>query len=126
MDPIENIQTNYENNIVTKHRVAYTNFCEKCNFTAIKPSDWLRHIETEKHKRDGEKKMAKCDKCDIEYSSNWSLNQHYLIYHATKEEREKHKFYCKQCDVVFFSKIYMIRHMNGKVHKNLEKALNST
>ena len=32
-------------------------FCEKCNFQSKGPAQWLNHIETAKHKRDGEKKI---------------------------------------------------------------------
>ena len=45
--------------------------------------------------------------------------------HATKEERSKHKYYCNICDYIFFSKLYLDKHTNGIVHKNLAKALDS-
>lgn len=48
---------------------------------------------------------------------------HKLKFHASIEERSKMKYYCKECDLVFFSQLYMDKHTNGKIHKNLIKAL---
>jgi len=48
---------------------------------------------------------------------------HKLKIHASVEERAKMKYYCKECDVVFFSKLYLDKHTDGKIHKNLIKAL---
>ena len=31
-------------------------FCLCCNYKTKRITDWLKHIETEKHKRNGEKK----------------------------------------------------------------------
>ena len=35
-------------------------FCKSCNYKTIKNSCLLKHIETDKHKRNGEKKITKC------------------------------------------------------------------
>jgi hypothetical protein len=50
---------------------------------------------------------------------------HVLKIHGTIEERSKQKYYCNVCDYVFFSKLYLDKHTNGIVHKNLVKALDS-
>ena len=50
---------------------------------------------------------------------------HVLKIHASKEERSKCKYYCDICDLIFFLKLYLDKHNNGKIHKNLTKALNS-
>jgi hypothetical protein len=42
--------------------------------------------------------------------------------HSTKEEREKSKYYCKDCDQIFFCKLYLDKHTSGKKHKNVVKA----
>ena len=34
--------------------------CKSCNYKTTKNSCWLKHIETDKHKRNGEKKITKC------------------------------------------------------------------
>lgn len=38
--------------------------------------------------------------------------------HNTKEERSKSKYYCNECDTVFFSLIYYNKHMTGIKHSN--------
>ena len=51
------------------------------------------------------------------------LKYHNLTYHSTIEERQQQKYYCNDCDQVFFCSLYMQKHMNGKMHKNLILAL---
>ena len=99
--------------------------CEKCNFETYKAAEWLIHIETAKHKRDGKAKSKTCETCNIEFATHWLQKMHNLKTHATKEERSKHKYYCNICDYIFFSKLYLDKHTNGIVHKNLAKALDS-
>jgi hypothetical protein len=98
-------------------------YCKFCDYTTMKPTDWIKHNNTEKHKRKGEKKSKKCDDCDMEFFSHWNLKHHILVTHTTKEERSKQKYYCKDCDQVFFCTQYMNKHMEGKKHKNYIHAL---
>jgi hypothetical protein len=44
---------------------------------------------------------------------------HHLAIHATFEERSQSKYYCKDCDRVFFCSTYMNTHNNGIHHKNM-------
>jgi hypothetical protein len=97
--------------------------CELCNYNTHKPSDWIKHIETEKHKRDGNKKTRTCNICHMDFFSHWNLKYHNLTTHSTVEERKQQKYYCNDCDQVFFCNLYMQKHMNGKIHKNLILAL---
>jgi hypothetical protein len=39
----------------------FNHTCEQCNFTATRPCEWLLHIKSEKHLRDGKIK-SKFDK----------------------------------------------------------------
>ena len=98
--------------------------CELCNYTTIKPSDWIKHINSGKHQRNGNKKTKKCDICDIEFVCHWNYKNHNLVVHETKEERAKQKYYCSDCDQVFFCSQYMKKHLEGKRHKNYILALN--
>jgi hypothetical protein len=98
--------------------------CQCCNYETTKPSKWIIHIESQKHKNNGKPKETKCDKCDYTASTHWLLKQHILSQHSTKEDRAKHKLYCDKCDLVFFSNIYYEKHMGGKKHKNMIIALN--
>ena len=79
-------------------------------------SEWKKHIETEKHKRNGTKKTTLCDVCDYVSNSHWNLMMHILTQHSTKEQRMNHKYYCKYCDQVFFCNKYLTEHNNGKKH----------
>ena len=96
-------------------------FCEKCNFQSKGPAQWLKHIETEKHKRDGLKKEKTCDICNKTFSNHFTLKIHKLSTHSTKEERKQHKYYCDDCDYVFISESYYIQHCKGIIHKNIVK-----
>jgi len=96
----------------------FNQYCNLCDYKTSKPSDWIKHVDSEKHKRGGKRKEIKCDKCYyISSASHWLLKQHMLTQHSTKEERSKHKYYCSTCDYVFFSKLYLDKHINGKHHK---------
>jgi hypothetical protein len=110
-----------ENKFIRKKKNKFIQHCESCDFTANRALEWLKHIESEKHLRNGERKESKCDKCNKLFSSKWALNQHHLIHHATKEEKLKHKYYCNICDVVFFMEKNFVKHNNGKIHNNLVK-----
>ena len=106
-------------------RKRFNHRCEKCNFNATRPAEWLIHIETKKHKRNGEPKSKICNICNKEFTSHWICKMHILKIHNTKEERSKCEYYCDTCDYIFFSKVYLDKHINGIVHMNLVKALNS-
>jgi hypothetical protein len=110
-----------ENNKVKVGRFNHT--CELCNYVASRPSEWLVHIESEKHKRNGKTKTKICNICNIEFKTHWIQKMHKLKIHASTEERAKMNYYCKECDLVFISKLYLDKHIEGKIHKNLIKAL---
>ena len=97
-------------------------FCYLCNYKTTRCSDWCKHINSQKHKRDGQKKTTKCDLCDYESTSHWNINNHKLSCHSTLEERKIQKYYCDICDVVFLCNAYMKKHYEGKYHKNKELA----
>jgi len=97
--------------------------CELCNYNTHKPSDWIKHIESEKHKRDGNRKPRICNICTMEFFSHWNLKYHNLANHSTIEERRQQKYYCCDCDQSFFCSLYMQKHMEGIRHKNLVLAL---
>lgn len=93
-------------------------FCELCNFSTNRNATWLIHIESEKHKRGGQKKSTNCDLCNYEAKLYWNVKIHKLYKHSTKEEREKCKYYCKECDTVLLCKSYYDKHNNSITHKN--------
>jgi hypothetical protein len=93
-------------------------YCKLCNYKTIKTSDWLKHLNSQKHLRNGEKKTTKCDCCEYESTTHWNIKAHKLKIHSTKEIRSQQKYYCDLCDIVFFCKTYMDKHNAGKVHQN--------
>jgi hypothetical protein len=103
-------------------------FCKSCNYKTTKNTFWLKHLETEKHKRNGEKKSKKCDICDYESNTHWNIKAHKVLVHATREERQQQKYYCNLCDVVFFCKAYQDKHNAGRNHNvkvKVQESLNN-
>jgi hypothetical protein len=103
-------------------------FCKSCNYKTTKNTFWLKHLETDKHKRYGEKKSKKCDICDYESNTHWNIKAHKVLVHATREERQQQKYYCSLCDVVFFCKAYQDKHNAGRNHNvkvKVQESLNN-
>lgn len=101
-------------------------FCDICNFQADRPSEFIRHIETNRHKRNGIKlkeKIFRCDKCDKVLANNFTYKIHMIQIHGSLEDKLKQRYYCKVCDTVFISKLYMDKHNNGKKHNNTVKSI---
>jgi len=97
--------------------------CHLCNYKTNSISDWFKHCETNKHKRNGNKLPTKCDKCDYTTSNHWNLKLHNLAKHSTVEERKQQKYYCDTCDLVLFCPQYLEKHNNGRNHKNMVRAM---
>jgi len=90
--------------------------CELCNYKTERNYDWLKHLQSQKHQRNGQKKINKCEHCDYE-STHWNVKIHKLQKHATQEERSQQKYYCVLCDSVFFCKQYLDKHNAGRNHQ---------
>jgi len=97
--------------------------CECCNFKCNYNSGWLDHLSSNKHLRQGKPTTYICNFGDCNHVSltHWNLKIHKINNHSTKEERELSKYYCKDCDQVFFSPLYFDKHNNGKKHMNQAK-----
>lgn len=93
--------------------------CEKCKYNTTSPSSWIKHIESMKHARNGEKKPITCSVCDYVGYTHWNLRMHILIKHSTIEERRKNKYYCHDCDQIFFCPLYLKKHEESMKHKNI-------
>ena len=98
-------------------------YCECCKFKCNYNSAWLTHLESEKHLRNGAPKTHKCkaDGCDYNTTIHWNMKMHVMTVHSTMEERMKMKYYCKECDQVFFAPLYLDKHNNGIKHNNQVK-----
>ena len=89
------------------------------------PSEFIRHIETNRHKRNGVKlkKIFKYDKCDKVLANNFTYKIHIIQIHGTLEDKLKQIYYCQVYDTIFISKLYMDKHNNSKKHSNTVKSI---
>ena len=108
------LENNINDNIKTK--TEYT--CGPCNFKTTRHFDLERHYKSKLHERNGKAKTTKCDECDYNASTHWLVKKHKIFCHSTIEERQKQKYYCNICDVVFFSPLYRDKHLQSTKHKN--------
>jgi hypothetical protein len=99
--------------------------CDFCKYFTNHPSEWLKHISSKKHERNGKPITHICKICNYETKTHWNLKMHILSVHASSNERSLHKYYCKDCDQVFFSPMYHNKHINGIKHKNYVLAIKS-
>lgn len=97
--------------------------CELCKTTLYHITNWNIHINSEKHKRNGQPKPISCTICDRTFINHITQKHHMLSAHSTKEDRAKEKYYCDCCDVVFISKLYYDKHVSGKKHLIMVNAL---
>ncbi len=97
--------------------------CDKCNFKASMPSEFLRHLNSKKHIRGGVRVNEikyKCDKCDYNTNSPYHIKIHNVRVHGTSEEKKARcPYYCEICNVGFFAKLFNDKHFNSKLHKNM-------
>jgi hypothetical protein len=132
---------NYETNIKSswnthlkskKHQYNITNdtpqkpieyYCECCDVHVNHINNWVKHINSSKHKREGKPKSIECVECKRKFINHITQRHHMLSTHSTKEERAKEKYYCDICDYVFISKLYMDKHIQGKIHLLKVKSL---
>jgi hypothetical protein len=92
--------------------------CELCDYTTCMTADWFKHINSQKHQRNGKPKNRECDNCDYVTTMHWLLKQHILTFHSSKEERSQAKLYCDICDQVFFAPVYFKKHNEGIRHRH--------
>jgi hypothetical protein len=103
-----------------KNETKFKYFCNICNIGARNNTEWLNHTKCKKHIRGG-LKIKICNICNNEFYNHWNLKQHYIMVHASLEEKLKCKYYCNNCNIVFLSELYYNKHMIGKNHINTIK-----
>lgn len=96
--------------------------CNICNYNTDKSSDFIKHHKTRKHLNNCDNNILIkdniCNICNIQFLNHWNYKIHMIINHATLEEKQQYKYYCKYCDIVLFCKLYHEKHINSKKHKN--------
>jgi len=93
-------------------------YCSCCNYQAKFPSEFNKHLGSQKHSRKGIKKDYKCDNCEYFATTHWNLKMHCVLKHYTLEQKKELKYYCKLCDNINFSNLYYQNHMKSTLHKN--------
>jgi hypothetical protein len=111
-------------NILNKEKKIRTvlQHCNCCNFNAHSPTEWIKHVKTEKHKRKGAKLSDNliCEICGLVSINTFNYNVHQILVHGTPDDRRtKAKFYCEDCDIGFFCKLYHDKHILSKRHSNM-------
>lgn len=110
-DNIETIGTFSDKN--NKYKI-----CETCNFKTLSTSALIKHLETNKHKNKLNPISTKCKYCDYDGKNKWNLNLHIKSQHSDIDNKDNIKYLCKLCDTVFFCEKYLLKHNEGKKHKN--------
>ena len=105
-----------------KNEFMHKYYCEICDYKAKSDYIWLKHTSSNKHIIGGLKNKT-CEICNHECVNHWNLKQHHILNHATVEERERQKYYCKDCNKVFLSKLYYDKHIACKKHINRLKCI---
>jgi hypothetical protein len=96
--------------------------CDCCNFNAHSPTEWIKHVKTDKHKRKGAKLSDNliCGACGLISNNTFNHTVHQILVHGTPDDRRtKAKFYCEDCDIGFFCKLYHDKHILSKRHSNM-------
>ena len=93
-------------------------YCICCDYKAKFQSEYNKHINSQKHLRQGKKKDYKCESCDYTATTHWNLKMHMVLKHYTLEQKKELEYYCSVCDNVTFSKLYYENHINSTAHKN--------
>ena len=93
-------------------------YCSCCNYQAKFPSEFNKHLTSQKHSRKGIKKDYKCSNCEYFATTHWNLKMHCVLKHYTLEQKKELKYYCKLCDNVNFSNLYYQNHLKSTLHKN--------
>jgi hypothetical protein len=96
--------------------------CDCCNFNAHSPTEWIKHVKTDKHKRKGAKLSDNlvCGACGLISNNTFNHTVHQILVHGTPDDRRtKAKFYCEDCDIGFFCKLYHDKHILSKRHLNM-------
>jgi hypothetical protein len=99
--------------------VKYFATCECCHYKALDKSKWNKHINSEKHKRNGKYKFENyiCNDCGHFSIHVKGFKMHHIVCHGTTEEKKSAPFYCECCNRAFFCNLFYNKHMESIKHK---------
>jgi len=100
-------------------------YCNLCDFQATRPAEFIRHLKSQKHNRNGKPKSRHCDLCNKDFINSFLYKVHYLTFHATIKEKSKHKHYCRVCNTVYLTEINLFNHIIGRNHLKVIKQNNN-
>jgi len=75
-------------------------FCDKCNFTCKKKSDWDRHCKTTKHLSQKTSDRHECEKCNYSTTNVYDWNRHVKTKRHLNESIQK-TYECVTCNKQF-------------------------
>jgi hypothetical protein len=99
-------------------KIKYYAVCECCNYKALDKSKWEKHLNCQKHKRNGKYKFEDyvCEICGYCAVHTYNFKIHKIVCHGTIEEKKSALFYCKCCNMAFFCDLFYNKHMKSKKH----------
>lgn len=99
-------------------KIKYYAVCECCNYKALDKSKWNKHLNCEKHKRNGKYKFEDyiCKMCGYCAVHTYNFKIHQIVCHGTIQEKKTAPFYCDCCNMAFFCNLFYGKHMKSKKH----------
>jgi hypothetical protein len=101
-------------------KIKYYATCGCCNYKALDKSKWEKHINCQKHKRNGKYKFEDymCKICGYCALHAYNFKIHAIVCHGTTEEKKTAPFYCECCNMAFFCDLFYNKHMKSNKHNN--------
>lgn len=98
--------------------IKYYAICDCCNYKALDKSKWEKHVNCQKHKRNGKYKFEDCicNICGYCAVHTFNFKIHKIVCHGTSEEKKTAPFYCECCNMAFFCNLFYTKHMESKKH----------
>ena len=100
--------------------IKYYQTCEYCNYKALDRSKWIKHINSQKHKRGGKTKIENniCEICGYWSVHTGNFQVHKICAHGTVEQKKQAPFYCKCCNKAYYSDLFYQNHLKSKKHND--------
>ena len=99
--------------------IKYYAVCKCCNFKSLDRSKWEKHINCQKHKRNGRSKYEdyQCKICNYWTIQPRNFMIHKIVHHGTAEEKKTAPKYCECCNKAFFCDLFYNKHIESLKHE---------
>lgn len=99
--------------------------CFSCNISFDYNSHYEIHLNSNKHKNYGRKKIHYCYECEYETKYKDNLRFHLFHHHCSEKERKKYcEYYCTICKNIHKNLKSYETHCNTNKHKKLDAKKN--